>query len=361
MAFEPGQVIGEYRVARPLGRGGLGAVYEAVHLISQRADAMKVLLPEQTGTPEMAERFRREIQMLAALNHPNIAGLHNAFRFGEQLVMIMELVHGEDLRAMSRQRTIPLVTLLDYARQTLDALQYAHSQGIVHRDIKPANLMVTPSGPVKVLDFGIAIAERSVELTATGALIGSPTHMSPEQIRGEKASPQSDIYSFGVTLYELIAGQPPVQGAITFELMMAHLNTVPIPLDRVRPEIPPQLSLAIAKALEKRPADRFASAAEFAAALLPVEQQDLERTVTSRSTSWQRISTDEVNRLTPVSSPLPLDPVIRHLAGFIGPIAKIVVNRLAGRCADLDKLYLEASRQIDNESERQRFLRTRPR
>lgn len=362
MNFEPGQDVGEYRIVRPLGRGGLGAVYEGVHRISQRADALKVLLPEQTGTAEMVERFRREIQMLAALSHPHIAGLHNAFHFGEQLIMVMELVRGEDLRTISRSRSIPVSLLLGYAHQALEALQYAHSQGIVHRDIKPANIMVSPQGTVKVLDFGIAIAERSVELTAAGALIGSPTHISPEQIRGEKATAQSDIYSFGVTLYELVAGQAPMQGATTFDLMMAHINKVPVPLSSLRADIPAALSAAIAKALEKNPADRFASAADFMAALESGEQQQsATRTVTVPPASWLGVSTDELKRPVTGSAALPLDPVIRHLASFIGPIAKIVVNRLAGRCSDLDQLYLEASQQIDDKTQRQAFLRTRPR
>ena len=235
MTFEVGQVVGEYKIERVLGRGGLGAVYEAKHLISQRAEAMKVMLPEQTGTPDMKERFRREIQLLASLNHPNIAGLHNAFFFEDQLIMIMELVEGEDLRTRSRSTRIPLPTLINYALQVLAALDYAHARGVVHRDIKPANIMVSPAGLVKVLDFGIAISEGSVELTKAGSLIGSPLHMSPEQIRGEKATQQSDIYSLGVTMYELIAGRPPLTGNTTYELMMAHLNRTPTPLADLRP------------------------------------------------------------------------------------------------------------------------------
>ena len=238
MMFESGQVVGEYKIERVLGRGGLGAVYQAVHLISQRAEAMKVMLPEQTGTPDMKERFRREIQLLASLNHPNIAGLHNAFYFEDQLIMIMELVEGEDLRTRSRNARIPLPELMNFAMQVLAALDYAHARGVVHRDIKPANIMVSPAGLVKVLDFGIAISEGSVELTKAGSLIGSPLHMSPEQIRGEKATQQSDIYSLGVTLYELIAGRPPLNGGTTYELMMAHLNRTPTPLASVAPRHP---------------------------------------------------------------------------------------------------------------------------
>jgi serine/threonine protein kinase len=365
--LEPGQIVGEYQVIKPLGRGGLGAVYRAVHMISQRQEAMKVLLADHTETAETVERFRREIQLLASLNHPNIAALHNAFHYEDQLIMIMELVEGEDLRSHSARTRIAMPQLIDFASQVLSALEYAHSRGIVHRDIKPANIMVSSSGPVKVLDFGIAITERSPELTAAGSIIGSPTHMAPEQIRGEKATPQSDIYSLGVTLYELIAGEPPIQGATSFELMMAHINHVPMALHVRRPEIPVFLSNAIATALEKNPAQRFASAAAFGtvlrAASMPVTR---ETAAMPAPATWQRISSGEINRPVTSSMPtsavtLPTEAVIKHLAGFIGPIAKIVVPKLAREAADLDQLYAAASKQIDSGPERARFLRTRPR
>jgi serine/threonine protein kinase len=146
MSFEPGKVVGEYTIECALGRGGLGTVYRVKHNISRRLEAMKVLHPERTGTPELAERFRREIQMLASLNHPNIARLNTAFYFEDQLVMMMELVEGEDLRTLSRRTSIGIPQLLDYFSQALRALDYAHARGVVHRDIKPANTMVSPSG-----------------------------------------------------------------------------------------------------------------------------------------------------------------------------------------------------------------------
>jgi serine/threonine protein kinase len=362
MTFEAGQVVGEYKIVRVLGRGGLGAVYEAMHLISQRAEAMKVMLPEQTGTPDMKERFRREIQLLASLNHPNIASLHNAFYLGDQLIMVMELVEGEDLRTRSRNSRIPMPMLMDFAMQVLAALDYAHARGVVHRDIKPANIMVSPAGLVKVLDFGIAISQGSVELTMAGSLIGSPLHMSPEQIRGEKATQQSDIYSLGVTLYELIAGRPPVNGATTYELMMAHLNKTPTPLAELRPDIPVRLSDIISRSLEKEPAKRFATAAEFLDALRSQSMPDLARTTTlSPARHAQEVTTGRVNQ--PTTGPLtpPVDQLVRHLATFIGPIAKVVVSRLAKQYTDLDRLYLEASKQIEKEAERKKFLATRPR
>ena len=357
--FEAGQVVGEYQIVRLLGRGGLGTVYEATHRISQRSDAMKVMRPEHTETPEMAERFRREIQMLASLSHPHIAGLHNAFMHDGQLIMIMELAEGEDLRSLSQRSRIALPALIGFAEQVLEALEYAHSRGVIHRDIKPANIMVSPAGCVKVLDFGIAVAEAATNLTVAGALIGSPIYIAPEQIRGEKATVQTDIYSFGVSLYELIAGRPPIEGATTYELLMGHVNYVPAPLHQVRPEIPLQLSLAIAKALEKTSARRFTSAAEFLLALRPSSQDDWGGETTAPIASWQRISTDDLRRPPTASTPLPLDAVIRHLAVFIGPIAKIVINRLAKQCGDLDQLYTEAAKQIESPGERQRFLMMR--
>lgn len=364
MAFQAGQVVGEYKVTGVLGRGGLGAVYGATHLISQRAEALKVLLAEQTGTAEMAERFRREIQLLASLNHANIARLLNAFYFQEQLVMVMELVEGEDLLTCSRRTRIPLPALIDYAQQVLAGLEYAHGRGVVHRDIKPANIMITPAGVVKILDFGIAVAASSADLTVAGSLIGSPTHMSPEQVRGEKATVQSDIYSLGMTLYELIAGVLPYEWKTSYDLLMAHLHQVPRPLHAVRSDIPAALSDAVARALEKEPARRFASAEEFRAALAGDNFAELAMLTTLAPGSSPRpsgaASPSRPSAFTP-SANEPPPSLVRHLATFIGPIAKVVATRLSRQTSDVDQMYALAAKEIDSEAERQRFLRTRPR
>ncbi len=362
MAFEPGSVIGEYKIEAALGHGGLGTVYRVKHRISQRLEAMKVLLPERTGTPESAERFRREIQMLASLNHPNIARLHTAFYFEEQLVMMMELVEGEDLRTLSRSTRIPIPQLLDYASQALRALEYAHARGVVHRDIKPANMMVSPGGQMKVLDFGLAQDGTSTELTIAGSVVGSPIYMSPEQVRGEKATTQSDLYSFGVTLYELIAGETPIQGKNAYELMMGHLNHLPKPLRLLRNDIPGHLSDTIARALEKEPARRFATAAEFLDALNARPHSAYELTATLPPVNnLQRTGSDDQNKTPTGAVPQPLEPLVKHLASFIGPIAKITVLRLAKKTSDIDQLYQAAAKEIDDPAERQKFLRTRPR
>lgn len=362
MIFEPGAVLGEYIIECPLGRGGLGSVYRVKHNISQRLEAMKVLLPERIGTAEVAERFRREVQMLASLNHPHIARFNTAFYHEEQLVMMMELVEGEDLRALSRRSRIGIPQLMDYASQVLEALEYAHTRGVVHRDVKPANIMVSPAGLVKVLDFGLAQQAASVELTMAGSLVGSPIYMSPEQVRGERATVQSDIYSFGVTLYELITGRPPIEGSNSYELMMGHLNTIPVPLREKRPDIPEYISDALVIALEKDLNKRFLRIADLAAALSPREKihDDLTATLPPISGS-HRIGTEEMTKTPTGSIPQPLEPLVKHLAAFIGPIAKITVLRLLKRTTDMDQLYHEAAKQIDDPAERQKFLRTRPR
>ena len=265
MAFTPGQRIGDYEVLAKLGAGGLGMVYEVQHSISRRREAMKILLPDQ-GSPEMVERFRREVQTLATLNHVNIAQLHTAFYYENQLAMIMELVHGETLRDLRLRIPINLPQALDYIEQTLHALAYAHKLGVVHRDIKPSNIMITDGGFVKLLDFGIALTGPS-DLTRAGYLLGSLNYMSPEQVNGQKASSRSDLYAVGVTLYELLTGTLPIKGANNYEIMMAHLNQAPVPPHRISSQVPGKVSDAVMRALAKDPAERFATADEFLHAL----------------------------------------------------------------------------------------------
>lgn len=365
MAFRVGQRLGDYEITQVLGIGGLGAVYKALHRISKRHDALKVALLERFGDEEIAERFLREVQVLAALDHPNIARLHHAFYHDNELIMAMEFVEGEDLRQRSRRSAIELPTLIRFASQVLVALEYAHKAGVVHRDIKPANIMVTTQGEVKVLDFGIATSEASTVLTATGAMVGSLSYMSPEQIQRGRATPQSDLYSLGVTLFELIAGELPLKGATAFELMNAHLNEQPRSLADIRPEIPLALSNAVATALAKDQRDRFAKAADFLHAIQGFEEETAALTsiVPALPSKGSPSGGTPVGRVSSTTEQMPeaLEEARRHLAHFIGPISKIVIRRLAPRCHDMDQLYAEAAREITDDSERQRFLRSRPR
>ncbi len=376
--IQVGQKIGDYEIVGKLGAGGLGVVYEARHVISQRAEAMKVLLPSQTGTAEMVERFRREVQLLATLNHPNIASLHNAFYYQDQLVMVMELIHGETLRDRSRRTAMPLSAVLNYASQILSALSFAHQAGVVHRDIKPSNVMITESEVVKLLDFGIAISDRSIGLTTPGFLLGSLSYMSPEQLNGEKATTRSDIYSVAVTLYEVLTGRLPFTGATNYEIMLGHLQRTPVTPTEVNAVIPPAVSQAVMRALSKDPQERFATANAFHAALLgmsPAAEQTLPlrnappAAATATMPQSTRPAPSAPTPLEDVQKPpssagtasLPLEELTRQLAVFIGPVAKFVVKKLAGQYSDLDQLYAQAAKQIPSDADREKFLRSRRR
>jgi len=367
MAFEAGQRVGDYEVVRELGTGGLGKVYEVRHAISQRAEAMKILLPDQRATAEMGERFRREIQMLGALSHPHIASLHNAFYHDGQLIMVMELVSGETLRSKSTSMLLSVPHVLKYSRQILSALDYAHTHGVVHRDMKPSNIMITSEDEIKLLDFGIAITDRASDLTAPGFIVGSITYMSPEQIAGDKATARSDIYAVGVTLYEILTGRLPVSGASNFEIMRAHLTERPPAPDSLNPRLPGPLSNALLKALEKKPEDRFATSREFLTALSAIPAAGMDD-VYSLATTQLRVpvsSGQQIQQASPSQSSksvpqnFPLGDITKKLAVYIGPIAHVLVRKLAANCSDIDQLYKEAATHIPSEADRQRFLQSK--
>jgi serine/threonine protein kinase len=370
MAFEPGQRIGDYEIVAKLGAGGLGIVYEVTHLISQRREAMKILLPDQMGTPEMVERFRREVQTLATLSHVNIAALHTAFHHENQLAMVMELIHGETLRDRRVRAEITLPQVLDFTAQILQALVYAHRLGVVHRDIKPSNIMITDDGVVKLLDFGIAVTAQASELTQTGYLLGSLNYMSPEQVSGSRATARSDIYSVGVTLYELLTGTLPITGASNYEIMMGHMQRVPVPPHQVVPLVPVAVSNAVMRALAKDPAQRFSTADEFLHELQQapaVREQDAAFTASlpvqvapaARPSGGSLGSLQQKPASGSGIQSLPLEEVSRKLAVFIGPVAKFVVKKLAAQSDDLDFIYREAAKQISSDADRATFLKSK--
>ena len=272
MPFQVGERVGDYEIVGVLGTGGMGQVYKVRNVISERLEAMKVLLPNLEGDPALADRFLREIKVLATLDHPNIASLRTAFRSGNQLVMVMELVEGVGLDERVRQGPIPVAEALDYFCQALSALDYAHSRGVIHRDIKPANLMVTPQGVVKLMDFGIAKPAGDRQLTRTGTTLGSLYYMSPEQVTGGPLDARSDIYSMGVALYEVLTGTRPFKGDSEFSIMAAHLEGQVVPPIQVNPLLGPVLNEIIMTAIAKDPAQRFQSAAAFRNALLQAKE-----------------------------------------------------------------------------------------
>jgi eukaryotic-like serine/threonine-protein kinase len=267
MTFAPGQNVGQYEILSVLGAGGMGQVYRVRNIISNRVEAMKVLLPNFTAERDLAARFIAEIRTLASLDHPNIAQLHTAFQIDNQLVMMMEFVEGFTLDQRAKQGPIPADDIIGYALQILSALSYAHGRGVVHRDIKPANIMVTAHGIVKLMDFGIAKSRTENQLTQPGTTMGSIYYMSPEQVRGNTVDGRSDLYSVGIMLYELLSGHRPFEGDTTFGVLNQQLNSTPRPPMEVNPALSRQLNDLILKALQKDPAQRFQSADDFRSAL----------------------------------------------------------------------------------------------
>jgi len=261
---------GDYLILGTLGAGGMGKVYKVRNTLSDRVEAMKVLLPDLSEQQELADRFLREIKVLASLHHPNIAELRTALTIGNQLVMIMEYVEGTTLACRLQQGDVRYADALVYFDQVLAALACAHSQRIVHRDIKPANIMLAPFGVVKLMDFGIARSGNDMGLTMTGTTLGSVAYMSPEQVRCEPLDGRSDLYSVGVSLYETITGQRPYVSDNNFEVMQAHLQVPPTaPID-LKPDIPPGLNQLILMAMAKNPAQRFQTADAMRGALRSV-------------------------------------------------------------------------------------------
>jgi serine/threonine protein kinase len=261
---------GDYLILGTLGAGGMGKVYKVRNMLSDRIEAMKVLLPDLSDQKDLADRFLREIKVLASLHHPNIAELRTALTIENQLVMIMEYVEGSTLASRLLQGPVRYADSLAYFDQVLAALSCAHALKIVHRDIKPANIMLTPQGVVKLMDFGIARSGNDLGLTMTGTTLGSVAYMSPEQVRCEPIDGRSDLYSVGVSLYETITGQRPYVSDNNFEIMQAHLQIPPTAPIELKPDIPVALSELILMAMAKDPAQRFQTADALRAALMSV-------------------------------------------------------------------------------------------
>jgi serine/threonine-protein kinase len=369
MAWTPGTRVGDYEIIDTLGYGGMGEVYRVRHTISDRMEAMKLLRAgpaSGTQAQEMMDRFVREIRLLATLQHPNIATLHTAFRHDEQLVMIMECVEGEDL-GKRLPAGLTLEESLRYTRQVLEALRYAHARSIVHRDIKPSNIMITPQGEVKLLDFGLALGgalgATDQRLTTTGALVGSMHYIAPEHISGEPHDARSDIYAVGVTLYEMITGRLPIEGATHIQVIAAHLQHAPAPPNQINSKIPTGLSATVMRALAKNPRERWQTADAFLAAL----EQDGLRTPAG-DVSQIRVAQATVQAPAPQAtgrtSPQPtsvhrqqsLSEITRQLAQHVGPIAGVLVRRASSSTTNLREMCDALAAEITSPAAREKFL-----
>jgi serine/threonine protein kinase len=385
VGIQIGETIGDYMVEAMLGRGGMGCVYRVRNLISDRHDALKVLVSDIDSSPQIAERFLREIKVQASLSHPNIAALHTALRHQNQLLMVMEYVDGHTLDEKLRFG-LPLgAEAVAWTIQLLSALDYAHARGIVHRDIKPANIIISRSGLVKLLDFGIASRQDGeLRLTAAGTPIGTLYYMSPEQIRTKPLDGRADIYSTGILLYEALAGRRPIDGEDAYTVMQAHLGYRPVAPHLLNTSIPLPLSNAIMKAIEKDPADRFQSAGEFQASLsealriMRSQAQTVALTpppppppVHERQSAPQPVALP-VPPSNPVAypnqTPVPdgwdpqvLEQARQNLAQFIGPMAKVLIKRALKDANTISKLYDLLAAEIADEKDRKKFLSLRPR
>ncbi len=267
MSGETNERIGDYEILGELGCGSMGRVWRVRNVISDRIEAMKVLLPDLAGRQELAARFLREIKLMASLDHPNIAALRTAFTANNQLYMVMEFVEGQTMAEHLENGPISVPDALNYIGQVLKAVSYAHHQHIIHRDIKPPNMMLTPQGTIKLMDFGLARAGDERSLTKTGATLGSLNYVSPEQVKGEATDGRSDLYSVGVCLYEFVTGQRPFTSTSGYSLMAAQIKEKPKPPLELNPALPLALNEIILMAIAKEPAERFQTADAFNNAL----------------------------------------------------------------------------------------------
>lgn len=265
--------ISSYRLEGELARGGMGIVYRGVHTVFDEVVAIKAIFPELTLNTELRERFVNEAKIQRRLQHPNVVQIREFLIEQGKFYILMEFIEGETLaQRLKRLRTpMPLNDALEVFRQALAGLGFAHSHGVIHRDIKPSNILLTRDGVAKLTDFGIARAVGAGQLTRTGTVLGTPAYMSPEQIQGLKMDSRTDIYSMGVTLYEMFAGRVPFErpqdSDSDFAVLAAHINEQPPTPCRFASSIPAFVESAILKALAKQPVDRFSTCEEFQAAL----------------------------------------------------------------------------------------------
>ncbi len=255
---------GRYQIIRKLGSGGMANVYLASDQELGRRVAIKILDDRHARDEQFVERFRREAQNAAGLSHPSIVSIYDRGEAEGTYYIAMEYVEGRTLKELLVARgPSPLGIAIDYTRQILSALRFAHRNGIVHRDIKPHNVIVDGDGRVKVMDFGIARAGAASQMTEAGSIIGTAQYLSPEQARGAPVDQTSDLYSTGIVLYELLTGSVPFTGETPVEIAMKHLSQVPAAPSTHRPEIPRDLDYVALRALAKDPADRYHSAEEM--------------------------------------------------------------------------------------------------
>jgi serine/threonine protein kinase len=264
-----GEVIaGRYELEELVGRGGMSSVYRAHDRLLERKVALKLLHEQYAVDPDYVERFRREARSVAQLSHANIVTVIDRGEDDGRQFIVFEYVDGENLKELiTRRGALPVRRALELGVQIGGALAFAHRQGLVHRDVKPQNILLDRAGPAKVTDFGIARTMTVQGLTQTGTVLGTAVYIAPEQAKGEPVDEKTDVYSLGIVLFELLAGEVPFQGDSFVAVAMKHVNDPPPSLADRRPEVPLRLDAAVQRALAKRPEDRFGSMDELVADL----------------------------------------------------------------------------------------------
>jgi serine/threonine protein kinase len=331
-----GKTILNYKILSLIGSGGMGSVYLAQHTQVDRKVAIKVLLPQFLENEEIKQRFKNEASTLAHLHHPKIVGLFDYFEDDSGMYLVMEYVEGKQLDDVIRYETGPMPEekALNIITQILQAFSYAHHAGIVHRDIKPANILVTRDHSVKILDFGIAriVGDGNHNLTKTGTQIGTIFYMSPEQVQGKKADFRSDIYSLGVTFYQILTGLNPYEGLTTEYEVYSKIvkEDLPSPQD-IYPGVPIYLSDILAKALHKNPDYRFQTCEDFLKALaskqvIQAEKYSKEPTVLENNVLDQSYPKENKKK----------SKALKIIAMILGAIVLIVIGMIVFKDSDGD-------------------------
>jgi serine/threonine protein kinase len=284
-----GKQLGQYEILEEIGRGGMAVVYKAYQPSLNRYVAIKVLLPHLSLDKEFIERFQREALAAGKLEHPNIIHIYDVGQEGDLHYLVMSLVAGPNLAArLAREGALDSRTAFTIVRQVGAALDFAHSQGVVHRDVKPSNILLTSTGEAILTDFGIAMAASESRLTQTGAHIGTPAYMSPEQAEGHTVDGRADLYSLGVVLYEMLSGQVPFQADTPAAVLYKQVHTPPPSLSTLRPTVPKAVEHVVLRALEKDPNKRYPHASEMVDALAQAMLPETVRATQLPVRNWTR-------------------------------------------------------------------------
>jgi serine/threonine-protein kinase len=363
--------LGKYRIDEVIGRGAMGVVYKAFDPNIRRTVALKTVrldqLDEGRGETILA-RFKNEAQAAGRLSHPGIVAI---YEYGEEQGLAhiaMEYIEGNSLREyLTRGTRFTERDVVSIMTQLLDALAYAHEQGVWHRDIKPANLIIMRSGKLKIADFGIARVDSS-HLTHIGAVMGTPGYMAPEQYNGSQVDWRADLFSAGVVMYQLLTGAKPFSGSLeTVAHKVCHEHPPAPSLFPADPPAPATYDAIVTRAIAKKAEQRFQSAAEFRTALLdayaaPVSAALSEETlITEALPSFTASTATSVRTTAPPTGwdPALLAEIERRFARFVGPVAKVLVRRAGRRTLDVEELYAELADKLATEEERSAFLATR--